>query len=552
VCTRTVSGSYTLGPLVGGNATLDFRASQHWPESATVALPANGIVAGPSGISLERGVRLAPTDVALRQVFFDEGSRRALIDIGGRLDMVDTAAPAPLAPLTVVPDLFDAYLGLSPDGQGFLARRATRLALGRDGDIAYWSLQGGAGSPLLLDARPRALWSEGFVVGVTQTVNGVGRLQSNRVGGMANTLGRGHIEGRLVVLSTGELAWLGTNPNTFQLQAMIGNAIGTVSRSVLTNGAPLPAASPDFLLSTAGRQGLLWRSAAGALLRISTSVAFFDTLLPNVSGVHPPLVLEDGSVVAYVPEGAADAPPYAAKRITFAANLAPNATLNLGNGLTISGAARAATGLYAARAGAGLVFAPFDGSGVVVLGGAAVGNTFELVASGGGAVFLSDGRAFRHTPGLAAESLNLDGLSALKIIGGGAVAYRAAQRQHWWLPGPGQAGAPRMLSEGGDADQLVLDLQSARVYSRGNDGWGVAALPAGARVRLDTAPQRITPLSATTALGLMPDGGLRAFDTASGASYGWAGGVTLAERAPNGAWVVYASTEGLYLVSTAP
>jgi hypothetical protein len=109
-----------------------------------------------------------------------------------------------------------------------------------------------------------------------------------------------------------------------------------------------------------------------------------------------------------------------------------------------------------------------------------------------------------------------------------------------------------MLSEGGDADQLVLDLQSARVYSRGNDGWGVAALPAGARVRLDTAPQRITPLSATTALGLMPDGGLRAFDTASGASYGWAGGVTLAERAPNGAWVVYASTEGLYLVSTAP
>ena len=62
---------------------------------------------------------------------------------------------------------------------------------------------------------------------------------------------------------------------------------------------------------------------------------------------------------------AADAPPYAAKRITFAANLAPNATLNLGGGLTIAGAARGTTGLYAVRAGSGLVFAPFDGSGAV-------------------------------------------------------------------------------------------------------------------------------------------------------------------------------------------
>ena len=50
----------------------------------------------------------------------------------------------------------------------------------------------------------------------------------------------------------------------------------------------------------------------------------------------------------------------------------------------------------------------------------------------------------------------------------------------------------------------------------------------------------------------MPDGTLRAFDTASGASYGWAGSVTLAERAPSGAWVVYACSEGVFLVSTAP
>ncbi|MFZ4738498.1 MAG: hypothetical protein ACOYM9_21255, partial [Bradymonadia bacterium] len=547
-CTRTNAGRYSLGPLAGPQlVTVTFRADAHWTETAPVALPANGQVAGPVDVELERGVRVDDTDPSIRRLFFDADDRRIFVEAGGRLDMVDTQDPLPWSTRTIVPDLLDLYLGISPDESGLVARRANNGAL--DGVIALWPLAGGGpGFSLLVEARPPSLWSDGLFVASTRVRNGIGRLQANRPGGMANTLSQRHHVGRLTTLANGRLAWMAvdTLPEPDVNRVYVGSANGLESRQI--GDEPV---TTDYLVNTAGNVGLLWRSAAGALVWMRSPDDNPEQVLPAVSGLVAPVILPDGSALVWVPEGPVDVAPYTARRIVFNRPGVANQNLLLAAGLTASSARTGTAGLYAVRNGVGLVYAPYTAQpAAAVLGGPAAGVAFEVVASGAGAVLLADGRAVRHTPGAPPEALGVDGLSGLVPATGGALAWRAATRQRYWLPGPGQAGAARAVATNGEAEAYVVDPTFARVFARGADGWGAVQLPQGQRVAFDRDVTRVLPLDAQSALGLDPAGALRAFSGATGESYGWARGVDFVERSTDTAWVVYACDAGVFVVPT--
>ena len=542
VCGVTVDGVYTVGPLPpGGPVTWTFTAPDHATETLTVP-PGEA----PEAVYLYRGVRIADRVVDLTRAFFGFDGARLFLVHGDRLDVVPTQAPPYAAPTTLVPDHFEVYLTNDPANTGALVRRNIRPA--QAGDLTLYPFDGGPPRTLFEQAQPWVRFQGGRALAMTFTSEAYSTLASNREDAdrpqAAVPLGA-QVPWLLVAsLSDGRVAWVDGRGDVAQV--FVSQPDGEGRRAVSA-----PGAAADLLMTTPDGRGLLWRSVDGALWRATSPEAAPERLVEDALASPRPWFRPSGALMV------AAGPPASASILRLdpvspgAAQLGPPVRrVDDLDAARIIDLGRAG---YVAQASGEVLHLLWDTDDAPWRVGQAARLEVASGAATGDDLVLLDGVAVQVSPGARrVDRLGLDGLSALQAAPSGATAWRADDRALVYLR-PIDQGAPVTLARGAAAPGRLAVPGAQRLIVRGAEGWSVASLPSAELTPLDAPVERAVVVDAALALGLGPAPArpLRAFDTTTGTSYGWARGVTHLEVGPRparGARVVfYACDRGLFI-----
>lgn len=527
--TRTdPDGRFRLGPLPPGPVELVFSAPEHQSLTRAIAVEADLDVALADEVLLYRGRRIGAA--ASSQLRFTFDGAWVIWSVDDRL-MARPTTPDGEAVELLARD-FEVFIGFVPGQPAIAVRR--RVQAGIAGDIDVIQLADGARTPLFVEAQPWVRWRGDAALGMVGTRDGLSTLVLGAPGDAPAVLGEGVPWLLVTQLADGEPVWAQASDDAF----MIWRGGDAIAAAPLAPDAP---ASDDFLLTTPGRTGLLWRDPTGDLIRWEPETGAVTVAEDVLASPRP----------RFVPQGLVfwrdDPAEPGLQELHLLADDGPRRIIGAvdGNSLRLAGAR-----YYLLR--------PEDGLWTGTLVGEAparllAGDRIQFATQGQGVIALVDGSAWWAIPGGQRLDAEVDGLSTLQGLAVGATAWQAATRTLWWIPGPDQAAPPAPLVADAPRARRTAEPGNAAVFALGPDGYLRAPIPPGmAQTIFAVIATELAVLSARQVLGWQADGWLYAIDPADGSAIGWAGVVSRVVTSNDRRFVAYVSDRGTFLVDRGP
>jgi hypothetical protein len=515
---------FTLGPLPAGRAILVFEAEGYQTLVVPVRVSAGDTVELAEAVRLYRGRQVTEAAVDRLRFRFDDAWL-----LWQREDTL-SATPLPdLAPRPLVETDHEVLIGFVNGAEAVFTRRFTVPGLA--GDIDRVALADGEATPLFVEAQPWVLDVGGWLHAMVHTRDALSRLEVTTPGEAPQVLDEGVPWLLVHRLADARVAWAAGEEGDFEV--FVGAPGDAGERVSPAEGR----ASGTLLVTTPGSRGLMWLDAARTLWRWEPDAparALADDVLPSPR----PSFLPDGRLIFFRTHAeAAEAGDLWL--------LEPGGERRLVTATTASSLRRMGDGFYVTRPGVGLHYGAWDGPGGTVVPGPEV----QLLVRGGGALALVGGVAWSHEPGQAAVPLQVDGLSSLRSVLGGALAWRVETGALWYLPSPPDPGPARVAVEGLARSSVVSEAGSRAVFVDTPQGWQRMPLPPGVLgARVDRDLDRLTPLRPGRMLGTDADATLFGVASDTGRTTRWADAVGLTAVSPRARYVAYVSDRGLHVV----
>jgi len=403
---------------------------------------------------------------------------------------------------------YEVFIGHIPGEEAITLRFHGRPGLA--GDLYRLPLEGGPPQLLFEEAQPWIRWIEGEALALTHTREALSRLERVQPGAPPQVLGEGVPWLMVTDLQGGRVAWMEAEVEGHSIWI---SPEGPGEQLRLAEGA-----SSAFLMSYAGRTGLLW-SAGGDLLSWDGQRS---TILAEEILESPPPRDYQGLLLFWREGGDLYALEEGAER------------------LILEGAQPSSLRLYgpyfaAFRPEAGLEWGRLDGAERLLH----PCDSQLSLSLGETLFFVVDGVLFRSQEGAAAERL-LDGVDDLLVHPPLGISVLAPELI--FLP---KEGAPLPLA----GVQRVLEPGGGALYFQGAEGWQRQPLPTGAAsVPFGADLEEIWPVNSQRLMG-QAEGQLFSLDLNAGVRLLWAEGLERLLLSPRRGMLSYSSSRGLFLLS---